>query len=342
MSADGGRGAGVVTAPTAPAPDMAAPEDAAIATVAMLAGAPVWRGGAPARRVLRKAVVTVLAVSVVGLSWTGYKALGDATGGTWPGTSIELPVPTDDTTLPPFLDIVTRPFEAQRANDDTMLWQTILGAAFFTFKEALVGFAVGIAVGLGVALVMLRSRWLERGLLPWVIVSQTVPLIALAPVVVAWGQQLAVGGSTWEPWMSVSIIATYLTFFPVAVSGLRGLQSPTPHALELMASCAATWRQELLKLRFPAAVPYLIPALKVAATSSVVGAIVGEISAGVGGGLGRLILSYAQQYLSDPARLYGAVIGAGLLGLAVVGLVGVAERVLLRNRPTAIRAQAVR
>jgi NitT/TauT family transport system permease protein len=113
---------------------------------------------------------------------------------------------------------------------------------------------------------------------------------------------------------------------------LRGLQSPAPHALELMASCAATWRQELVKLRFPASLPYLIPALKVAATASVVGAIVGEISAGVAGGLGRLILSYSQQYLSDPARLYCSVIGAGLVGVTFVAFIGVGERVLLRNR----------
>ena len=320
-----------MTAPTAPAPDLAAPEDAAIAMVATLGGGPAARGRA-VRRGLRRVIVLAFAVAVVGLVWTGYKAMGEATGGTWPGTSIELPVATDDTTLPAFTDIVTRPFEPQRANDDVLLWRTIFDAAVFTFKEAAVGFAVGIVIGLALALVMLMARVVERGLLPWVIVSQTVPLIALAPIVVAWGRQLEVPGVTWEPWMSVSIIATYLTFFPVAVSGLRGLQSPAPHALELMTSCAATRRQELVKLRFPAALPYLMPALKVAATASVVGAIVGEISAGVAGGLGRLILSYSQQYLTDPARLYCSVIGAGLLGVAFVGLVGVADRLLLRNR----------
>jgi NitT/TauT family transport system permease protein len=320
-----------MTAPAAPAPDVVAPEDAAIAVVATLGGTPPRRG-AVARRVLRKTVILAVAVTLLGLAWTGYKAMGQATDDTWPGTSIELPVKTDDTTLPAFTDILTRPFEAQRAGDDTLLWRTIWDAAAFTFVEAVAGFAVGIAVGLVLALVMLRARFLERGLLPWIVVSQTVPLIALAPVIVAWGHELTLPGITWEPWMSVSIIATYLTFFPVAVSGLRGLQSPAPHAVELMASFAATWRQELVRLRFPAALPYLIPALKVAATASVVGAIVGEISAGVAGGLGRLILSYSQQYLSDPARLYCAVVGAGLLGVAFVGLIGVAERVLLRNR----------
>lgn len=308
-----------------------------MAVVATLGGAASRRSSALARRVLRKVVVLAVAVVVVGSVWTGYKAVGDATDGTWPGTSIDLPVKTDDTTLPAFTDILTRPFEPQRANDETLLWKTIYDASVFTFKEAVVGFGAGIVLGLGIALVMLRSRWIERGLLPWVIVSQTVPLIALAPIVVAWGHQIEVPGLQWEPWMSVSIIATYLTFFPVAVSGLRGLQSPTPHAVDLMTSCAATWRQELVKLRFPAALPYLIPALKVAATASVVGAIVGEISAGVAGGLGRLILSYSQQYLSDPARLYSAVIGAGLLGVFVVALVGLTEVLLMRNRPREIR-----
>lgn len=326
-----------MTAPTTSAPSLSAPDDAAIAVVATLGGTAPRRGATVARRGLRKVLVLLAAVSLVGAMWTGYKAVGEATGGTWPGTSIDLPVKTDDTTLPAFTDIVTRPFEPQRANDTTMLWRTIFDAAVFTFKEAVVGFGVGVVLGIGIALVMLRSGWLERGLLPWVIVSQTVPLIALAPIVVAWGHQLEVPGLSWAPWMSVSIIATYLTFFPVAVSGLRGLQSPTPHARDLMASCAASWRQELVKLRFPAALPYLIPALKVAATASVVGAIVGEISAGVAGGLGRLILSYSQQYLSDPARLYCSVIGAGLLGIAVVALVGVAELVLMRNRPTGLR-----
>lgn len=326
-----------MTASTAPAPDIASPNDAAIAVVATLGGRPGRPGVGLARRALRKVVVLAVAVALVGLVWTGYKAIGQATGGTWPATSIDLPVKTDDTTLPAFSDILSRPFEPQRAGDDTLLWRTILDAALFTLKEAVVGFGVGIVAGLGIALVMLRSGWLERGLLPWVIVSQTVPLIALAPIVVAWGHQLEVPGLSWAPWMSVSIIATYLTFFPVAVSGLRGLQSPSPHALELMASCAASWRQELVKLRFPTALPYLLPALKVAATASVVGAIVGEISAGVAGGLGRLILSYSQQYLSDPARLYCSVVGAGLLGVAFVGLVNVAELVLLRNRPTDAR-----
>jgi NitT/TauT family transport system permease protein len=104
-----------------------------------------------------------------------------------------------------------------------------------------------------------------------------------------------------------------------------------------MRSYAASWWQTVVKLRFPAAVPYLVPALKVAATSAVVGAIVGEISAGVRGGLGRLIIDYAQQYLTDPARLYCAVIGAGILGVGFVALVDLADRLLAHHRPREAR-----
>lgn len=292
---------------------------------------------APTRLAGAKVLTVVLAVAAVGLVWTGYKAMGEATGGTWPLTDAELPVPTDDRTLPPFTDVMTRFFDPQRVGDSTPLWRFVLDAALFTFREAAAGFVAGLVIGLGLALLMLRSGWLERGLLPYVIVSQTVPLIALAPLVVAWGNQIDVGVVEWQPWMSVSIIATYLTFFPVSVNALRGLKSPQPQSVELMRSYAASWWQTVVKLRFPAAVPYLVPALKVAATSAVVGAIVGEISAGVRGGLGRLIIDYAQQYLTDPARLYCAVIGAGVLGVGFVALVDLADRLLAHHRPREAR-----
>lgn len=285
----------------------------------------------------RQAALVLGAVLALGLVWTAYKALGAATGGTWPGTSTALPVPADDTTLPPFLGIVTRFGQPQRSGDPFPLWQYIVDAGLFTFREAVVGFLAGIVVGMAIALLMLRSSWLERGVMPWVVVSQTVPLIALAPVVMAWGNRIRLPFVEWAPWMSVAVIATYLTFFPVAVNGLRGLKSPSPAAMELMRSYAASPRATLVKLRLPAAVPYLVPALKLAATASVVGAIVGEISAGLRGGLGRLIIDYSQQYLTDPARLYCAVAGAALLGVAFVALIDVLDRVLMRNRPREAR-----
>jgi NitT/TauT family transport system permease protein len=152
-------------------------------------------------------------------------------------------------------------------------------------------------------------------------------------LVVGWGGNLTILGVHWRPWMSVAVIAAYLAFFPVAIGGLRGLQAPAPEAVELMDSYAATSGQTLFKLRFPAAMPYLLPALKLAAASSVVGAVVAEISTGTKGGIGRLIIEYSREATSDPAKVYTAMIGAAALGLVVAGLVGTLDLVVMRNRP---------
>ena len=285
--------------------------------------------------VLARRVLSVLvALAVLAGLWEGYRAMGRATDDEWPLIGVELPVSTDDRTMPSVGDITSRLFEAQQARggSDTVA-VAVLKASWFTFREALVGFVAGLVVGLLLAIFMLRWRVVERGLLPWVIVSQTIPLLALAPVVVAWAGKLSFVED--RRWLAVSIIATYLTFFPVAVNGLRGLKAPARQSIELMSSYAATWRQTLFKVRLPAAAPYLVPALKLAATASIVGAIVGEISTGIEGGIGRLIISYAQQAQTDPPKLYGAILGAALLGLVFVGLIGLLDRLLptARARP---------
>ena len=198
--------------------------------------------------------------------------------------------------------------------------------AAFTFLEAAIGFSLGVIVGLLLAIFMLRWRFAERGFLPWINVSQTVPLIALAPIVVTWARLQG-----YPDMVGISLIATYLTFFPVAVSGLRGLQSPDSSDIELMRSYAASWSSTLIKLRLPAARPFLFPAFKLAATLSVVGSIVGEISIGTKTGLGRAILDFAQRYAVWPERLYSSVIAASLLGLFVFGLVNAAEWLVIKR-----------
>jgi len=188
-----------------------------------------------------------------------------------------------------------------------------------------------VAVGAVLAVAMQRFRVVERGLLPYVVASQTVPLVALAPLVASWGGQLHLGSLDWRPWMSVSLIAAYLAFFPVAVGMLRGLLSPSEASVELMRSYAASDWQALWRLRLPASVPYLMPALRLAAAAAVVGAIVAEISTGTRGGIGRLIIAYSQGASSDPAKLYDAVFGAAALGLVVAGLVALVETVQARG-----------
>jgi NitT/TauT family transport system permease protein len=276
--------------------------------------------------------VVPVAVAVVGLCalYEGYRRMGIATDDQWPVFGGELPVKTNAVTMPALSDIVTRFFEPQQRRSGTTVLEAVLQGSWYTLRISLAGFVMGAVIGMGLAIVMLRSKLLEKGILPWIIVSQTIPLLALAPVIVTWGNRIEV--VDWRPWMSVSLIATYLTFFPVAVNGLRGLQSPPEHTLELMDSYAASRRQTLWKVRFPGAVPFLIPALKLAAAASIIGSIVGEISIGLSGGVGRLILAYAQQAQTDPPKMYCAIIGAGLLGLVFTSAVGSLERLLPGSR----------
>jgi len=274
------------------------------------------------KRMLRTAVTMAVAVVVLVALWEGYKWVGDQTGGTWPGTTVDLPVTSNDITMPHVGDIAGELFDDIRAGRQTMPMTLYLAKkAAVTFLEATIGFTLGVVVGMGLAVLMLRWRFAERGLLPWINVSQTVPLIALAPIVVTWARLQG-----YPDMFGIALISTYLTFFPVAVSGLRGLQSPDVDHVELMRSYAAPWWATLVKLRLPAARAYLFPAFKLAATLSVVGAIVGEISIGTKTGLGRAILDFAQRYAVWPERLYASVIGAAVLGLSVFGLVSLVER----------------
>lgn len=288
---------------------------------------------------VRQAGVFVAFVLVLAGSYVGYKALSAALDDAqtdWPLIGSFLPR-GDDLNMPPLGDIAGQFAEVPGGQDRTYA-AILFDEGLFTLREAAVGFAVGLLVGMAIAIALARWRTLERGLLPYVIASQTIPLIAIAPIVVIWGRQnFDFLPWEWKDWMSVSLIATYLTFFPVAVNGLRGLQSPRPDHLELMASYAAGWGQTLWRLRLPASVPYLFAAAKIAATASIVGAIVGEISAGVSGGLGRRLLNEAFNFTTGPDRLYASVIGAAVLGIAVFAVVAAAEwLVLLRQNREAV------
>lgn len=270
---------------------------------------------------LRRLATTVIALLGFAALWEIYKAVGGAIG-------LEWPVATDDLTMPHSWDIVAILFEPVQRGSDESLLVFLVKAAFFTFREAALGFALGALIGMLLAIVMLRIPFLDRGLVPWINVSQTIPLIALAPIVVIWARGISWVSDT----QAVALIATYLTFFPVAVNGLAGLKSPDENALELMRSYGAPWWSTLVKLRLPAARPFLFPAFKLAATLSVVGAIVGEISSGVAGGLGRVILDFAGRYSTGPERVYAAVLAAAALGIFVFGLTNLIERITLRGQ----------
>jgi NitT/TauT family transport system permease protein len=280
---------------------------------------------------VRRIWTFALALVLVAVVWEVYKWIGPQDGGTVFGWTI-LPR-ANDQAMPHVWEMLSRYAEPERRGASTSIFVVVLTGAWFTLRLALTGFVLGTIVGLGLAIAMARFRFVERGLLPYLILSQTVPLIALAPLVVSWGGKLHLGGFEWPRWLSAAVLGAFLAFFPVAVGTLRGLTSTPPASLELMDSYAASWRQTLFKLRFPAAVPYIVPSLKLAATASVVGVVVAELSTGLAGGVGRLIIEYAREATSDPAKVYTAVFGAAALGLLMAGIVALVDLVTMRNRP---------
>jgi NitT/TauT family transport system permease protein len=279
----------------------------------------------------RRVWTFALALILVGALWELYKVIGPEDGGTVFGWTI-LPR-ANDTAMPHVWEMFSRYGQPENRASDTPILVVVLRGAWFTFRIALAGLALGTAVGLGLAVLMARYKVVERGLLPYLVLSQTVPLIALAPLVVSWGGRLHVGAFEWPRWLSAAVLGAFLAFFPVAVGTLKGLTSTPPASLELMDSYAASWRQTLFKLRFPAALPYIVPALKLAATASVVGVVVAEISTGLAGGIGRLIIEYAREATSDPAKVFTAVFGAAALGLVMAAIVAVVDLVGMRHRP---------
>lgn len=268
-------------------------------------------------------------VGLVVLMWELVKWLGDF---------VPMPFNTSDMTMPHVWTMVSAMGEPEVRGSDTTVLEAVISAAIRSMTLAVGGFIIGVSIGLLLAVIMQRFLFAERGLLPFVIASQTVPLIALAPLIVGIGNRIAIGPVQWTTTYSVMFIAAYLAFFPLSVGALRGLQAPSPTSLELMRSYAATPGQMLRKLRFPSSIPYLVPALKVSAAASVVGTVVAEISTGVRGGIGRMLIEYARQITSQPAKVYVAVFGAIALGLLVAALVTALDVYLTRNLPKESKA----
>jgi NitT/TauT family transport system permease protein len=242
------------------------------------------------------------------------------TGWTWPFV-------VDDITMPSLWSIVERMFESNQPGGPPLI-QLLLEAAWFTAREAAAGFLLGAVIGLAGGTVLHLSLVLRRGLLPFVVASQTVPILAIAPMVVIW-----LGGKGLPIWVPVAVIAAYLTFFPVTINTLRGLDSAEGRALELMRSYAAGSWSTLWKVKYPSSLPFVFSALKIAATASVVGAIIGELPSGIQDGLGGAILNFNQYYSIDPQALWATNIVAAALGIAFFGVVVIVEKLVVRAAP---------
>jgi len=279
----------------------------------------------------RGTIFGVLGVVTIALIWELYKFLGPADG-VIIGTLTVLPR-TSDLAMPHLATMLARLFEpVTGAAIAVPLWQAVAEASLFTLGIASVGWLVGVTVGMILALLMQRFRLVESMILPWIILSQTVPLIAIAPLVRRWGAQINIGEFSWESWMSVALIASYLAFFPVSIGALRGLGAPDANHVDLMRCYSVGWWKTLWRLRLPASVGYLLPALRLAAVSAVIGSVVAEVSIGLRGGIGRLIVEYAGSSGGDPGKPWAPILGSILVGLVAAGFVGLIGLFLRRFR----------
>ena len=296
-------------------------------------GRPVAAAG-PRRARSRRQRIAGLLIVLVGLLviWEGAKWIGGdpwRIQGTVAGVQIDYehfpPLKwriADDLSLPHVWDIV-RAFVDPAQRGGPPLGVVLVGQAAFTLAEAFAGFVIGGLLGLGLGVFFVHSRLAERALVPYVVASQTVPILAIAPLVVV---------AIKADWLSVMAVAAYLTFFPVTIASLRGLRAVDPRAIELFRSYAASRRQILWQLRLPTSVPYLFAGFRVAAAASIIGAIIGEQTAGVASGLGSAILNYNQYYISAPERLWATIVMCTLLGLFFFGAINIAEIIVTRGR----------
>jgi len=189
-----------------------------------------------------------------------------------------------------------------------------------TFEETLIGFAIGAALGIGLAMIIVSVRWLDRSLTPWLVASQTVPIIALTPMIVVILAQFNITGIAPK-----AAIAAYLSFFPITVGMVKGFRSPDPLQLDLMRTYSASQVQTFLKLRAPASAPFFFASMKIGAAAALVGAIVAEVTKSEDGGLGARLL--AGSYYGQTVQIWAALFAAAALSGALVGVIGLVGRI---------------
>jgi NitT/TauT family transport system permease protein len=197
--------------------------------------------------------------------------------------------------------------------------RNLLYHAAVTSSATLLGFAMGSVLGAVIAVLIVHSRTLERSLFPWVIASQTVPVLAIAPIVI-----VILGSMGMTGVFPKAVISMYLCFFPVAVALVKGLRSPGVMELELLHTYAASGPDTFWKLRVPASLPFLFPALRIGIAAGLVGAIVGELPTGAQAGLGARLLTGS--YYGNTVQIWSALVMSALLGLLLTACVALAER----------------
>ena len=196
--------------------------------------------------------------------------------------------------------------------------------SWVTLSSTLAGFIIGTVLGIALAVAIVHSRTLDRSLMPWIITSQTIPILAIAPMIIVVLNAIGISGL-----LPKAFISTYLSFFPVTVGMVKGLRSPDPMNLDLLRTYNASRAQMFWKLRWPSSVPFLFASMKVAVAISLVGAIVGELPTGAVAGLGARLL--AGSYYGQTIQIWSALIAAAVIAASLVTLVGIANTIVLKR-----------
>jgi NitT/TauT family transport system permease protein len=241
-------------------------------------------------------------------------SVGDLLKGTW---GMERPVlPSPDQIA---VDLWKSTAQLKVTSKRSLVYHT-----YITASATLVGFAFGALLGILLAAGIVHVRTLDRSLMPWIIASQTIPILAIAPMVIVILASIGVTGL-----VPKAIISMYLCFFPVTIGMVKGLRSPDPLQIDLMRTYNASQWQIFWKLRVPASVPFLFTSLKVAIAISLVGAIVGELPTGAEGGLGSRML--AGSYYGQMVQIWSCLVLASILGMILVYSIAGIEWVTLRR-----------
>ncbi|MBL6626327.1 MAG: ABC transporter permease [Alphaproteobacteria bacterium] len=193
-----------------------------------------------------------------------------------------------------------------------------------TLSSTLLGFLMGTVLGIGLAVSIVENRAMDKSLMPWIITSQTIPILAIAPMIIVVLNSVGLTGL-----LPKALISTYLSFFPVVVGMVKGLRSPDPMHIDLMRTYKASRMQLFWKLRLPASVPFLFASMKVAIAISLVGAIVGELPTGAIAGLGARLL--AGSYYGQTIQIWSALISAACMAAILISIVGLISHITLKR-----------
>ncbi|MBA84612.1 ABC transporter permease [Thalassobius sp. S69A] len=202
--------------------------------------------------------------------------------------------------------------------------RSLIYHAGITLSSTMLGFVLGTVLGIGLAVGIVYNRVMDMSVMPWVIASQTIPILAIAPMIIVVLNAVGISGL-----LPKAIISMYLSFFPVVVGMVKGLRSPGVMQLDQMKTWSASGGQEFWKLRLPSSMPYLFASLKIAMAASLVGAIVGELPTGAVAGLGARLL--AGSYYGQTIQIWSALIMAAALAACLVAIIGVIQRITLKR-----------